>query len=246
MSLLFTLKGHSSTLSTDFSPPIQLDPKYSYGLALLSFHSYNTIPNVDAGTEIVLKGKNPDDDKRKVIQIPEGSYEITDIEAYIRKQLNVAKDDEETFSLKPNNNTLKCEIFSKTYWIDFTTPSTASISRVLGFSQRMLPPKVLHSSDLPVKIIKVRTVHLDCSITVGAFYNDSPSRTIYEFAIECDPGFAIDETPHHLIYLPVLNKEEIHNITIKVLDQDFQLVNFRGEEIIVRLELKPQNVGNWR
>lgn len=145
--------------------------------------------------------------------------------------------------MKPNNNTLKCEIFSELYWVDFQRSD--SIAHILGFSKQLLPPNILHSSDLPVKIIKVRTVHLDCSITVGAFHNSRPSHTIYEFAIECDPGFAIDETPQHLIYLPVLNKEEIYNITIKVLDQDLKLVNFRGEEIIVRLELKPQNVNNW-
>lgn len=244
MSQLLTLKGRSSTLSTDFSPPIRLNPNYSYGLALLSFHSYNSIPNVEKGSEINLvrmeKGKEKE---RRVIKIPEGSYEILDIEKYIRRQLNLHQNDEATFSLKPNNNTLKCEIFSNLYSIDFQRND--SLANILGFSKRILPPNVTHSSDLPVKIIKVRTAHLDCSITVGAFHNSRPSHTIYEFAIESDPGFAIDETPRHPIYLPVLNKEEIYNITIKVLDQDFQPVNFRGEEIIVRLELKPQNVNNW-
>lgn len=73
------------------------------------------------------------------------------------------------FTLKPNNNnTLKCEIFSKLYWIDF---------------KQLLPPNI-HSSNLPVKIIQVRTVHMDCCITVGAFHNSRPSHIIYEFAIE--------------------------------------------------------------
>lgn len=243
MSSLFTLKGRSSTLSTDFSPPITLDSNYSYGLALLSFHSYNSIPNIEDDSEIHLIKKDGNKETEKIIiKIPEGSYEISDIEEYIRKKLKVSKNTEDIFSLKPNNNTLKCEIFSKTYWIEFTQ----SVADILGFSKKLLSPNVLHSSDLPVKIIKVRTVHLDCSITVGAFYNSRPSHTIYEFAIECDPGFAIDETPQHLIYLPVINQTEIYNITIKVLDQDFRPVNFRGEEIIVRLELKPQNVNNWK
>lgn len=246
MSLLLTLKGHSSTLSTDFSPPIRLDSSYSYGLALLSFHSYNSIPNVEGGSQIRLVQKDGNKERERKIEIPEGSYEIADIEAFVRKKLNVSKNEgEDYFSLKPNNNTLKCEIFSKKYWIDFEKEE-GNLSQLLGFSRKMLPPNILYTSDLPVKIIKVRTVHLDCSITAGAFYNSRPSHTIYEFAIECDPGFAIDETPRHLIYLPVLNKEEIYNITIKVLDQDFRPVNFRGEEIIVRLELKPQNVNNWR
>lgn len=42
----------------------------------------------------------------------EESYEISDIQEFIRKKLNIPKNTEETL---PNNNTLMCEIFSKIY-----------------------------------------------------------------------------------------------------------------------------------
>lgn len=225
MSLILTLKGRSSILSTDFVPPIELDSDYNYGLALLSFHSYNSIPNIEKNSYLYIANKK--------ISIPEGSYEIGDIEEFIKEKLQVT--DDEIFSLKPNNNTLKCEIFCK-YPIDFTHKD--SIGTILGFSPKVLDPGILHSSDLPVNIIKVRTIHIDSNITSGAFYNNKISHTIYEFAIAVDPGFAIDETPQHLIYLPVVNRNELHNITLRILDQDSEIVNFRGEEIIVRLELK--------
>lgn len=35
-----------------------------------------------------------------------------------------------------------------------------------------------------------------------------------------------------MIYLLVINIEEIYNKTIKIFDQDFQTINFQGEEII--------------
>lgn len=233
MSLILTLKGRSSTLSIDFVPPLQLDSNYNYGLALLSFHSYNSIPNIEAGSKFYLATEK---NKKTILDLPEGSYEISDIEAHIKKLLGVQQRNENIFSLKPNNNTLKCEIFSNTYYIDFRQED--SISEILGFSKKLLEPNIVHSSDLPVNIVKVRTIHLDSNITSGAFYNDRPSHTLYEFAAGVDPGFAIDETPQHLIYLPVTNRQEIHNITINVLDQDTNLINFRGEELIVRLELK--------
>lgn len=233
MSLILTLKGRSSTLSIDFVPPLQLDPNYDYGLALLSFHSYNSIPNIEAGSKFYLANEK---NKKTVLDIPEGSYEISDLETYIKKILGIRQANENIFSLKPNNNTLKCEIYSSTYYIDFRKED--SINKILGFSKKILEPNRVHSSDLPVNIIKVRTIHLDSNITSGAFYNDRPSHTIYEFAVGVDPGFAIDETPQHLIYLPVINRKEIHNITINVLDQDTNLINFRGEELIIRLELK--------
>jgi hypothetical protein len=89
-----------------------------------------------------------------------------------------------------------------------------------------------------VDIVKVRTVQINCNITTGAFYNHHPSHSIYEFAIGVNPGFAIDETPRNLCYLPIINKREIPNITLNIVNQNFKPVNFRGEKVIVRLELK--------
>lgn len=230
MSVILTLKGRSSVLSIDFQTPILLDPEHSYGLALLSFHSYNSIPNIEKGAnKFYLLNREP-------IVIPEGSYEISDIEAHIKKILGKEEiKDEEIFSLKANNNTLKCEIYSRKYSVDFRPEDC--ICNILGFSKKLLPPHKVHTSDLPVNIVTTRTIHLDSNLTSGAFYNNRPSHTIYEFAIDADPGFAIDETAQHLIYLPI-NRREIHNITLQILNQDSELVNFRGEEVIVRLELK--------
>lgn len=232
MSIILTLTGHSSILSIDFQPPIQLDQVF--GLALLSFHSYNSIPNIEKGSKFYLKEKTTK--KLITIEIPEGSYEIGDIEKYILENLKTKLKKEISFTLKPNNNTLKCELYSDTFDIDFN-PSDC-IRKILGFSKNYLKAGKQYSSDLSVDIIKVRTIHIDTNITSKAFYNDKPSHTIYEFAVAADPGFAIDETPQHLIYLPV-STTEIHNITLKILDQDSELVDFRGEKIIVRLELRP-------
>lgn len=71
----------------------------------------------------------------------------------------------------------------------------------------------------------MRTIHLYSNITVGAFYN-RPYHISYEYAASVNPGFTIDETPQHLIYL------------IGILDQATELVDFRREKIIICLELK--------
>lgn len=238
MSLIFTLKSNNHILSTDFVNPVELNPDFEYGLALIGFHGYNSIPNIEPGENkfYYTEGKN----QQQVITIPTGSYEISDIETYLKQKIipnTVRKDQhDQYFSLKPNNNTLKCEIKSEKYEIDFKPKD--SIGKILGFSDRILKSKKVHESDLPVNIVKVRTIHIDCNITSGAFYNNKPSHTIYEFSVSVDPGFAIDETPTNLLYLPVVRKREISNITLSILNQDFKPVNFRGEEIIVRLELK--------
>ena len=77
MSQIFTLTGRSSTLSIDFVNPIELDAHSYYGLALIGFYSYNSIPNIEAANN---KFYYVDNHQTKKIIIPVGSYEIDNIE----------------------------------------------------------------------------------------------------------------------------------------------------------------------
>lgn len=223
MSRTFTLKGTDNVLSADYYPPIDLDPGSEYALGLIGFHSYNSIPNIDHNANKLYY------DNDKIVAIPVGSYEITDIEEYLQSVLS-----KEAISLKPNNNTLKCEIKSK-FNINFIPND--SIGRMLGFSAKILAANTKHESDLPVKIIKVVTIRIECNVTTSAYYNGSLSHTLYEFAPQAEPGYSINIVPQHIIFLPVLPRR-IDNITLTLLDQNGDPVNFRGEEIVIRLELK--------
>ena len=108
----------------------------------------------------------------------------------------------------------------------------------MGFSPRVLEARRLHESDLPVNLVKVVTIRIECNIVSGAYRGAVSSHTLYEFAPSSDPGYAIDVEPVNHIYLPINKKRSVDNITIRILDQNDELVNFRGESIIVRLELK--------
>ena len=234
MSQTFTLKGRTHCLSVDINPPIELNPKYNYSLALISLSTWNSIPNIEPGCNKFYYFKDLNSLERSVLEIPTGSYEITDIEAFLLKQLTVKGSRATNISLRPNNNTLKCELKS-IHHIDFNPED--SIGKLLGFSQRFLPANLTHTSDLPVNIVKVITIRLECNIISGSYYTSNPSHTLYEFSPAVDPGYSIIVEPRNLIYLPV-NKRHINNITINILDQESRPVNFRGEEVIVRLELK--------
>lgn len=228
MSHTFTLRGTSNELAATYYPPIDLDPKHEYALGLIGLHTYNTIPNI-------YDGHNKFYYDNQVLIIPTGAYEVTDLEAFLKDSLASGVSDKDTvISLKPNNSTLKCEIISK-FAIDFT--KSDSIGRMLGFSEKLLQPKVKHESDMPIQIIKVVTIRVECNITTAAFYDDRLSHTLYEFAPSVEPGFSINIEPRNIIYLPI-NTTRIDNITLKLIDQDGDPVDFRGEKIVVRLELK--------
>lgn len=77
MSYTFTLSGKESVLSTTIYPPIVLNENEQYVLGLINFESYNSIPNVDSSNNVFHYGEN------QQIVIPEGSYEIGDIQKYL-------------------------------------------------------------------------------------------------------------------------------------------------------------------
>lgn len=224
MALTLTLVGNTSTLAAEYFPPLELAGDYVCGL--VDFQTYNSIPNIDERNNLFHYGDG------KVIAIPTGSYEIDDISNYLQKELG------SSLILKANNNTLKCEI-KGLFNINFE--KERSIGSLLGFTKRTLQPNIVHVSDIPVNIIKVNTIRIECNIIDGSYINNTKVHTLHEFAPTVGPGYKIVEVPKNVIYLPVKVKR-ITTITLKLLDQDGDIINFRSENITVRLHLKNASI----
>ncbi|KYQ56420.1 hypothetical protein ALC60_04650 [Trachymyrmex zeteki] len=147
-------------------------------------------------------------DTDKTISIPEGSYELSAIA-----------------------NEIECA-----YQVDFTKPN--NIGSILGYSSsRVIQPNKWYSSDKPVNIMNVSVIRVECNITSGAYNNDKSTHTIHEFATNIPPGYKLSDTPINVIYLPVIVRN-VTDITIRIVAQNGQLINFRGEEISVRLHVR--------
>lgn len=245
MSRTFTLVGTSSILKAEYYPPIVLNPNYEYCLGLIGFHTYNTISNIEEGVNNFFYYKDNQSATFKKIIIPGGTYEITDIESYLQTQLLHQFEDikkleavPDLLSIQANNNTLKVEIISKYYGIDFT--QSGSIGSLLGFSNHheILKANKLYSSDQPVSINKITSLRVECNLVKDSYYGSHSSHTIFEFAPDVEPGYALNKEPKNIIYLPINNTTQIDNISIKLVDQDGDLVNLRGEKLVIRVELK--------
>lgn len=226
MTATFTLSGNTSVLTTEYFPPIELSSQYDYVCGLVDFQTYNSIPNVDINNNLFHIGK-------EIIEIPVGSYEIDDIANFIQSVLQTSQT-KYNVKIWANNNTLNSLILSN---VPVYFDKNRSIGSLLGFSKRKLDENLLHISDLTVNIIKVNTVRVECNIVVGTYINNLHSHTIHEFSPRVGPGYKIIEVPRNVIYLPV-NVKQITSITLKLIDQDGDLINFRGENITVRLHLK--------
>lgn len=236
------LSGTGSVLSCDFFPIIELSETDEWEIGLIDFATYNSIPNITAGVNNKLRLASYSDafdndnvegvDTKAsdiVISIPTGSYEIEDIEKYINTKLPSSI----SFSLKPNNNTLKVEIkCSRAVHFE-----DGSIGNLLGFKNGKLAANIKHESDLQVDIIKVNVIRIECNIVTGSFQNGTESHVMHEFYPQVPPGYKIVDTPPTIIYLPVKVKN-IHNITVRLTDQNGAPIDFRGETVSVRLHLR--------
>lgn len=229
MAMTLTLTGKTSELTAHYFPPKELNGDYE--CCLVDFTAFNSIPNVDVGNNLFHIGEVAP----KSIEIPVGSYELEDIVEYIREEYE-DKNGEKYITIEPNNNTMQVSVFSSHDAIHFEKKN--SIGQLFGFTSKVLESGVEHLSDRTVNISNVNILRIECNIVTNTYINNSSSHTLHQFAIDVPPGYKIDERPRNLIYLPV-NCKEISSITARIVSESGSLVNFRGEEITLRLHLKP-------
>ena len=79
MSFVLKLSGNTSVLKANYFPPIILDGEFE--VAVIFMETWNSIANITS------KNNKFYYDQNKEITIPEGSYEISDIQKYLARQL---------------------------------------------------------------------------------------------------------------------------------------------------------------
>lgn len=238
-SFYILLSKNSTRIRTRFNSSIKLDENKKYGMALVGLETYYSFPNIDE------KNNNfrysPDGGTAWYdIDIPEGSYEISDINDYIQRIMKEnghhdLANDKSNIALEPNSNTLKSVlVVSGTYQIDFTTPN--SIRTVLGFNNRIYSAGYNESENI-VNIVSVNTLRVTCDIIGASYSNGETANVIYSFFPKVGPGYKIIEVPVNLIYLPI-TMYSISEIETKLTDQNGNLINLRGEELSIRFHIK--------
>lgn len=218
MSKTFTLSGVESVLSTNYFPPIHLERGKKYGLGLVSFNTFYTVQNV----------------KRKIfyydnksLAIPAGYYTFDDLINFLRDNL-----ENDSISITPMG--LKCKMLSK-FDIDFR--SKHSLFKEFGFKQKVYGKNIEHISEFNVDFVKTKLIKIECNLVSGSWNNNEHVHILHQFAPTGKYGTSIYEHPRNIVYLPV-SVETIHNITVRIVDQDHNLIDFEKENIDIRLELK--------
>lgn len=223
MSATITITGHESVLESYFHPTLHLKKEYECGL--LYFSATNSVSNVNSTNNIF----HYDDDDDKQLHIPAGCYDLYDIQDYLSQHLTDCK-----IELKPNNNTLKCLLYcSKT--VNFERDN--SIGQLLGFCRTKLEPNKWHESKSAVNILSLTVIRIECDLIQGSYINGLPSHIIHEFVPNVPPGHQFVEVPHNIIYFPI-NKTDISSLSVKIVDDHNNPIDFRKEKIQLRLHLR--------
>lgn len=228
---MICITGRTSDLKCTLFPPLDLSDYPEWEMGFYDLATYNSIPNVEENKNNNLYFSN-----NVSVTLPTGSYEIGDINKSIINELKRQKSSIK-FNLTANNNTLKSEIYCNSE-VDFTKPHTHAT--LLGFNEGdKLTPNETHISPNQVNIIKVDVIRITCNIVRGSYRDGVEGHVLHEFYPNVSPGFKIVEKPKTVKYLSINKHNSLSEFYIRLEDQNGDLVNFRGESINLRVDIRP-------
>lgn len=237
-SLQLIVTDNKTEFTTRYGTPIKLGARYE--IALVNLETYYSFPNINSSNNS-LRYSSDGGKTWQLIQIPEGSYEITDLNRAIHLQMKQRNhydkfNNHYYVSLTANDSTLRTvlEINNPTYQVDFNVPN--SLSSTLGFNAKTYSSGY-HESENIVNILSLNVIFVEIDIINGSYVNGKQKSVIYSFFPNVSPGYKIVETPLNLVYLPVC-VSEISSLTVRLTDQNGTLLNVRGEEISIRLHIR--------
>jgi hypothetical protein len=216
-----------------------------YVIGLVSFGTYNTIPNILTGfnnrfqyhvpgwAKEIFSFSVPPDEVKSIL-VPQGNYEIEQLAEFLIAAANDAK---VKLQIVVDKNTFRTRVQCD-HTIEFS--ASDSVGKCLGFPHSVvLEPDKWHDSPELITVSPVSIVRVNCNIARGSYMNAAECHTLFAFYPRVPPGFRIDEAPDTVIYLPTVNNHLIQNITITFTDQRGEAIDFLNEEVTVVLHLKP-------
>ena len=238
-SFSIVVSDNKTRFETWFKPPIQLDNKNDYEVALITLETYYSFPNIDRSKNCSTYLPNLDPLWFDII-IPEGSYHVEDINEFIQREMRKNNhydqiSDKVYIEISANTNTLKSEMLLKNnYEVDFRKDK--SINSLLGFDSNLYTSG-FHESENMVNILKINSMLVNIDVILGSYVNGSTQATIYSFFPDVFPGYKVIKNPRNLLYLPI-TAVTIYSITFWLTDRNGNELNLRGENLSMGFHLR--------
>ena len=220
-----TIKANSTTsdFNIRFPIPLVLDSTLNYELGLLWFSTYNAIYNIGAYKfEYSVDGKDTES------MLTPGAYEIPEIGIELKSL--TGKD----IVLEPKISLHKCILKTKGVYIKFSK----ELADVLGFNANHICRPGDKTGERLVNINNVSDINIECDLIQGCYNNGVSSNLLYSFPSNTVPsGYKLTERMNPPIYIPI-NRKQISNIHIRIVDQNDKTIDFNGENISMYLHLR--------
>ena len=166
-------------------------------MALLSLETYYSFSNVDSSNNR-FKYSPDGGENWFTVTIPEGSYEIRDIDVAVKQSMRDnnhydSQNDKYYISISANSSTLKTILsLNNNYQVDFTSPN--SMRHMLGFNQAIYTARYQESENV-VNIMNINSILVNINIITGSYVNGRMQPAIYSFFPNVSPGYKIVEKP---------------------------------------------------
>ena len=172
-SFQITVSDNKTNFNTKLNPVLQLDRDKEYKIALVNLETYYSFPNIDKTNNVFVYSQDNGNSWVK-IKIPEGSYEIDDINNTIQHEMEKRGhhdpiNEDYYINISANSNTLKSVlILEKGYQVDFNHQN--SITKVLGFTGAKYT-EGFHESENVVNILSINSILVNIDIILGSYVN---------------------------------------------------------------------------
>ena len=234
-SFSIVVSDNKIRFKTWLKPPIQLDKKKDYEIALINLEIYYSFPNINRSNNCFSYSPGANAPFFDII-IPEVSYHVEDIYEFIHRQMRKngyydKANDKDNIEISANTNTLMSEmIINNNCEVDFRRYN--SINSLLGFNSKLYTSGFNEFENM-VNILTINSIQVN--IISGSYVNGSTQPTIYAFFPNVSPGYKIIENPHNLLYLPI-TADTIHSITICLTNQNVKKTSLTDEERICQCD----------
>lgn len=247
---------------TVFTPNLQLYKKegYAWMVALHKATMWYSFYNISESLYQNSKLEVSDDGGATlhVIQIPDGIYNIYDLNSRIQSLItsNRSLGAGSNVSLIPNFNQLKIGVYitpASNYQVRFdpvlTNPNGSNFYLLLGFDFAQAAATMITPIDDASGVVEgvnvaditngLDNLYITCSLARGSYFGGQISKTLYSFVPNSPPGSSIEVIPQNVIYCPIDDQNgNIREIRMAVVDNLGRRVNFNGEDIQYLLHFK--------
>ena len=174
-SFSIVVSENKAIFKTWFKPPIQLDKKKNYEIALINLETYYSFPNIDRSNNCFTYSTNLVPLWLDII-IPDGNYHVEDIIEFIQREMsengdNDKENDKDNIEISANTNTLKSEMIQKNnYEVDIRRDK--SINRHLEFHSKLYTSGFNESENM-VNFLTINSILVNIDIISGSSFQMS-------------------------------------------------------------------------